>query len=64
MAFPMWVLVLPCGGGRLDQVMDAPHLLCRGLIVCLLLHLPSLSLGGWAGIFMGTDILINNFVVL
>ena len=41
----MVILILLCGGVRVNQVMDAPHLLCTGLIVCLLLHLHSLSLG-------------------
>ena len=64
--FLMGILVLPCGGVRVGQVMDAPHLLCRGLIVCLLLHLHSLVTGGWVGIFSGDRIVYKfcGFIVI
>ena len=42
MVFLIEILVFPCDGVGVGQVKDAPHLLCRGLIVCLLLHLHSL----------------------
>ena len=48
--FLIGILVFLCDGVGVDQVKDAPHLLCRGLIVCLLLHLHSHVTRGWGGV--------------
>ena len=57
------ILVLLCGGVGMDRVRDAPHLLCRGLIVCLLLHPHSQVTQGWMGVFSG-DRIVQKFVVI